>query len=439
MPFALLIAVWGIINFKTLYFFLLALIPLSIEFDVSESLATDLPTEPLMAGFLLLGLFYFFRNARKIDFSFFSNPVIILLILHLLWLVIASIFSTVPLFSFKFLLAKWWYVSAFLLTTAVVVRSIEDVKTAFWCIFIPLLGTVVMALVRHALVGFDFDLINSVLRPFYRNHVNYAAILAVFLPFVIYARTWYKKYSFKYNFLVLGALLLLAGIYFSYTRACYLAVIAMIGAFFIFKLRLTKVAVVLSFVALIFIGKFVIDQNHYLAYTPSTNTVSQHEFGDLIDATLKAEDVSSMERIYRWIAAMHMINDRPLVGFGPNGFVENYRNYTVFIFETWISGNEERSGVHNYFLMTAVEQGLIGLAIFLGLISAFFIWGENIFHQQSGNQKLLAQTVLLSMMALLVNLLFSDMIEVDKTGSFFFLNIALMVLISRNFKGIIDR
>jgi O-antigen ligase len=212
----------------------------------------------------------------------------------------------------------------------------------------------------------------------------------------------------------------------------------MIGAYFIFKFRITKIAVVFTFIAIFFVGKFITNQNHYLTYTPSTNTVSQHEFGDLIDATLKAEDVSSMERIYRWIAAIHMIGEQPIVGFGPNSFVENYQNFTVFIFETWISDNEERSGVHNYFLMTAVEQGLIGLAIFVSLILAIFIWGEKVLHDLNGNQKLLAQAVLLSMTALLVNLLFSDMIEVDKTGSFFFLNIALLVLLSRNFRGILS-
>ena len=378
LPFVALVALWSIVNFKTLYFALLAVIPLSIEFDVTESLATDLPTEPLMAGFLLISLFYLLFNAKKIDFSFFKNPVMLLLIIHLLWLVVASIFSTVPFFSIKFLLAKWWYISAFLLMTSIVIKDLKDVRTAFWCVFIPLTFTVIIALVRHALLGFDFDAINSVLRPFYRNHVNYAAILAVFLPFVVYARSWYSKWSFKYNILILSIFIYLAAIYFSYTRACYLAVIAMIAAYFIFKFRLTKIAVFVAFIGVFFVGMFIVEQNHYLAYTPSTNTVSQHEFGDLVDATFKAEDVSSMERIYRWIAAIHMIGEKPIVGFGPNGFVENYQNYTVFVFETWISDNIERSGVHNYFLMTAVEQGLVGLAIFIALIVAIFVWGEKI-------------------------------------------------------------
>lgn len=436
LPFTIPLGIWAVQNFKSLYFFLLALIPLSIEFDVTESLATDLPTEPLMAGFLLIALLFGLRHLRKIDFSFFFNPVMLLLVLHLVWLLVASIFSTVPLFSVKFMLAKWWYVTSFIGITALVIKDLEDIKRMFWAIFIPLTFTVLIALVRHAMVGFDFDLINPVLRPFYRNHVNYAAILAVFLPFVVYARTWYPKYSAKYNFLVLSVLVYLAAIYFSYTRACYLAVAVMVGAYFIFRFRLAKFAVVASLIAAIFIGKFIIEENHYIAYTPSTNTVSQHEFGDLIDATFKAEDVSSMERIYRWIAAIHMIGEKPLVGFGPNGFVENYENYTVFIFETWISDNEERSGVHNYFLMTAVEQGLIGLLIFVALIIAFFVWGEKVFHTLEPKYKTLTMAVLLSMMALFVNLLFSDMIEVDKTGSFFFINIALLVLLSRNFKGL---
>ena len=132
------LSVWAIQNFKSLYFFLLAWIPLSIEFDVTDNLATDLPTEPLMAGFLLIALFYGLRHVRRIDFSFFFNPVMFFLALHLVWLMVATIFSTVPLFSIKFMLAKWWYVTAFLGVTALVIKNVEDVKRMFWAIFIPL-------------------------------------------------------------------------------------------------------------------------------------------------------------------------------------------------------------------------------------------------------------------------------------------------------------
>ncbi|MCD8528591.1 MAG: O-antigen ligase family protein [Chitinophagales bacterium] len=142
-----------------------------------------------------------------------------------------------------------------------------------------------------------------------------------------------------------------------------------------------------------------------------------------------------MERIYRWVAAAHMIKDKPITGFGPSAFVENYKNYTVFVFETWISENEERSGVHNYFLMTAVEQGLIGLFIFISLLLAFFLYAEKAYAHANSENKDWIMAVSLSMIAIVVNLIFSDMIEVDKTGSFFFMNLALIILLKRNFKG----
>ncbi|MCB0537463.1 MAG: O-antigen ligase family protein [Bacteroidetes bacterium] len=434
VPLTLVVMVWGIINFKSLYFFLLALIPLSIEVDVANGLGTDLPTEPLMIVFMCLALFYGITNLKKVDFSIFKNPLIILLILHVFWMFISTLFSTVPLFSVKFLLAKLWYISAFLIVTLIVVKNEKDLKTAFWCIFIPLVFTIFIALFRHALTGFDFTMINKSLYPFYRNHVNYAALLAVFLPFVFYATTWYKKFSFKYNVLILSILLFIVATYFSYTRASYLALIAMFGAYFIFKLKLAKYAVVFGVVLFIFIGIAISSQNKYLEFSPNTSTVSQEDLGSLMTSTFKARDVSSMERIYRWLAAVEMIKEKPIVGFGPNGFVENYKNFTFLKFRTWISTNEERSGVHNYFLMTATEQGLVGLALFLSLIFTIFIWGENLYHK-TVKYKSLTMAVLVSFVAILINLFFSDMIEVDKTGSFFFLNIALLVFVSRKLEN----
>ena len=47
------------------------------------------------------------------------------------------------------------------------------------------------------------------------------------------------------------------------------------------------------------------------------------------------------------------------------------------------------------------------------------------------------KAIMLSMVAIVVSLVFSDMIEVDKTGSFFFINLALIILLSRNYKPLI--
>jgi len=62
---------------------------------------------------------------------------------------------------------------------------------------------------------------------------------------------------------------------------------------------------------------------------------------------------------------MRMAADRPLVGFGPGAFYESYVPYTLSSFQTYVSDNPEKSGIHNYYLMTSVEQGIPGLILFL--------------------------------------------------------------------------
>lgn len=428
----------AITDFKKIYFALLFLLPLSFEFQVTESLGTDLPTEPLMVGLMLALLLYLIKNSKKIDFGFFKNPIMLMLGIHLFWIFLTSFTSLIPLHSFKFLLAKIWYIFAFVFATAIFIKNIEDLKKLFWTIFIPLTFTVVWTMIRHSFSSFHFDEINPALVPFYRNHVVYANLLSIFLPFIFLARTWYPAASSKRRILNLSILIHLAAIYFSYTRASYIAVIAIAITYFIIHFKAVKLAIASSIIAVVFIFSFITTENYYLKYQPSVKTVSHHELSDIIDATLKGTDVSSMERIYRWIAAIHMANDRPITGFGPNGFVPNYKNYTVFVFETWISDNEERSGVHNYFLMTLVEQGILGLLFFVGLLVAFFTFGEKLFHKLENKElKNASLAVILSMIAIVVSLIFSDMIEVDKTGSFFFINIALLILISRAFKGLL--
>lgn len=438
LPFVAIVALIGLVNFRALFFILLACIPLSVEFSVTESLGTDLPTEPLMIGLMLVLIVFCIKHVHRLDFSFFSNSIGILLVVHLFWIFLTTTTSLVPLFSVKFLLAKMWYIAAFFIAPAIIIKSSNDMKRMFWVVYLPLSFTVILALVRHAMIDFSFDDVNSILTPFYRNHVGYAAILVTFIPFIFYARQWYVEGSWIRRLLNISVLVYAVAVYFSYTRACYLALVAMVGAYFVFRFRATKIAIFAVIMLVAGVIGFIVQENYYLKYSPTTKTVSQHEFTDLIDATFKAEDVSSMERIYRWIAAVHMANDRPITGFGPNGFVSNYKNYTVFIFETWISENEEQSGVHNYFLMMLVEQGIVGLLLFVGLLIAIFTYGTKQYHQMKDSfSKSWMMASLLSMIAITVNLVFSDMIEVDKTGSFFFLNMAIMILLARNYKGFV--
>lgn len=439
IPFFIPIAYLAITNFKVLYFLLLFSIPLSLEFQLSESLGTDLPTEPLMLILMLSIVFYLIQNIKSIDFSFFKNSIIFFLIIHLFWISLTSFTSLIPAISYKFLAAKSWYIFSFLIGTALFIRNENDLKKLFWTIYIPLSFTIVYALIRHSFSAFHFDEINPALAPFYRNHVVYANLISIFFPFLFLAKSWYVKSSFKHKLMNISIVFYLIAIYFSYTRASYLAVLAMLFFYVVLHFKLMKITILASIIGVIAIFGFIIHENYYLKYSPTVKTVSHHELSDIIDATLKGTDVSSMERVYRWVAAIHMAYDRPITGFGPNGFVPHYKNYTVFLFETWISENEERSGVHNYFLMTIVEQGFFGLVVLLGLFVSFFLFTEKKYHQSNNtSHKKIYLAAFLAMIALVISSLFSDLLEVDKIGSLFFILLSLVILVSRNFKGLMQ-
>jgi O-antigen ligase len=129
-----------------------------------------------------------------------------------------------------------------------------------------------------------------------------------------------------------------------------------------------------------------------------------------------------MERVYRWVAAFQMSKDRPWMGFGPGNFVNFYETYTVKSFQTYVSDNPEGSGVHCYYLMTLVEQGFIGMIIFIALSFLVLIQAEKIYHRCTDPaRKRIIMAVTLCTVVMDAFLLINDMVETDKMGSFFFI------------------
>ena len=119
-----------------------------------------------------------------------------------------------------------------------------------------------------------------------------------------------------------------------------------------------------------------------------------------------------------------------MVGFGPAGFYSAYSAYTLHRFSTYVSENPERSGIHNYYLMTAVEQGIPGLIFFLILIWLFFLVAQQLLRAKQLSLRHWGFAATMSMSSILVILFFNDMIETDKVGSYFFINIAILVRLS---------
>lgn len=431
VPAVLLLAVAVVADLKKVFFLLVACVPLSTEMVLPNGFGTDIPTEPLMIGLMGVALVLFLGRFGQLRAAPFKHPITVLLLVHIFWVYFTTLQSDLVFTSLKFSLAKTWYVAVFYFLALYLLQKASDFRTLFWWVFWPLVATVAFVMVRHAGSGFAFDQVHKVLHPFQRNHVSYAATIAWFMPIIWYLTGTFPRRSWKWILLVLVGCWLLVADYLSYTRAAYVALMLAAGSYFLIRLRLMRVALGIGLLGVIVFAAFLLSSNRYLDYAPNYDTTTSHQdFGNLLEATAKGEDISTMERVYRWVAAIQMSQKSPITGFGPGNFVAFYQSYAVSSFRTYVSRNEEKSGVHSYFLLLLVEQGWPGLFFFLAL-SVYIFWkGEAIYHSSpTRDRKRLTMGLLMSLVVIYAFLIINDMIETDKVGTIFFLCVAGLVRI----------
>jgi len=419
----------AIADFRKVFFLMLACIPISMEESLPGGFATDLPSEQLMWLLTLVGGLWFLQNWRSVDARFLRHPLSLALYAHLAWMIVCAATSEDLYVSVKYALAKGWYVAVFYFMAGHLLNTERDFKDLLWWFFVPMLFAVVIVIVRHAAIGFSFEEVEYVMGPFFRNHVMYACSMAIFLPFIWYGTYWYPRFSAAWCLLVFGIIVFLVGINFAYTRAAYVALIAAICIYWMLRFRLMKVVLVVAVLLATVFVQLVTSKDNWLRFAPDyERTVTHKRFESLITATTKLEDISTMERVYRWVAASYMIQEKPVTGFGPGTFYFYYKNYTVTSFKTYVSDNPEHSGIHNYFMMMAVEQGAPGLVFFLIFGFLTMLKGEQVYHQTAdpGRRRVLIAAVLCF---ILINLLMlmNDFVETDKIGSLFFMCVAIIV------------
>ena len=429
IPFVLILAYQTLVNYRPIYFLLFATIPLSTEFFFSNGLSTDLPSEPLIVGLMLVYVIQALTRPDLINGKFFRHPLTLLLIAHFLWIAFAAILSSNPTVSIKFTIAKFWYLATFFFLTGHLMRNERQSWKLWWWIIIPLTLATLKVILHHASLDFGFKEINAATSPFFRNHVNYAAILALILPMLWFFWGRYRRWTMAWWVLAAAASVLFFGVLTAYTRAAYVALFLAAAMYFVIKLRLIRWALLGAVLVVPMFFGYMIYNNKFMDFAPSERTVSHVEFSGIVAATYKMEDVSTSERYYRWIAGIRMSTEHPISGVGPGNFYFFYKQFTLNRFATYVSNNPEKSGIHNYYLMTLVEQGLPGLLIFLAMMLYTLILGERVYHESGNNinRKALVMGLMLMLTVIDAFLLMNDMIETDKVGSFFFFSMAILI------------
>ncbi len=399
------------------------LLPLSIELELPMGLTTDLVSEQILWVLFLFVILLVLRHGLP---HRMLHPITLLIGVHVFWIYLSSIFSAVPIVSMKYFLSKLWFiipVAVFPFFIRGEAYNIRLIAKAFVSGSL-IAGSYYMFKFYQADMAFDARV--NAGSPIWRNHVNYACTLLLALPLVIFL--YRSSIKGKLIYFILGSIILVM-IYHAYARVSYLALMAWMIIWFVIRLRLIKTVVLIILIGFTGGIGWLVHQNKYLDLASDyETTVTQHNFDDLITATTRKQDISSMERVYRWVAGANMIVEKPMTGWGPGSFYSQYKAFTLHRFRTYVSDNPDRSGIHSYFLMIAVEQGIPGLMIWLILIYISLSTVQRLYHEQrdGARQDILFMVIGILAVTIAINLI-NDMVEVIQMGVIFWWSLGLLV------------
>lgn len=413
-----------------LMWFIVFATPLSLNIEELEigGIGMYLPTEPLMFGVMIL-FFLKLIYERNYDSKIIKHPVTIAIIINLVWIIITSLTSEMPIVSFKFLLARLWFVVCFYFIGIQLFKVKNNYKIFYWAYIIPLTFVIIYAVIRLAGYGFEEQPAHWVMEPFFKDHTSYGAILAMYFPilFLFLGRsypTFYKMFSL----LLIGVFTV--GIILSYTRAAWVGIIAAGVLFLIYKYRV-KFSV-LAFITISGAIILALSWNTLIMTLERNNQDSSDKLSEHVQSISNVStDASNLERLNRWSSAWRMFQERPFFGWGPGTYVFQYAPFQLSNEKTIISTNAGENGnAHSEYIGPLAESGVFGSLSFIFIILTVYYRGSLLYHKlPKGELKSLVLATLLGLLTYVVHGMLNNYLDTDKASVPFWGFIAIIVAI----------
>jgi putative inorganic carbon (HCO3(-)) transporter len=419
-PIVLLAFYFAIYQTEKTFLALAFLTPLSINIEEwSQSFGLFLPTEPLLMLITLLVLLLQLRKPVIPKYAW-RHPIVLSVMSYLLWALFTSITSAHPIVSIKFVLARLWYVFPMLLFGTYVFEKKENIMRFFWLFCIGMVITMSYTLILHAGYRFGEKESHWVMWPFFKDHTIYGATVALVIPF-LFGIFLAKKQTLLVQIIVVAFISIsLLALYFSYTRAAWLSIVAALVVWVLIKLKvkLSLVMFVVLASGLILLAswdkiKMELQRNKYEHTT--------EKFGErLQSATNVSTDASNLERINRWNCAIDMFQERPLVGFGPGTFAFEYARFQRPENLTIISTNfGDLGNAHSEYLSPLAEMGFPGMMLMLLVVVIIFYKAIALYHFWPSEDKeirTLIMAIILALTTYFVHGLLNNFLDTDKAA-----------------------
>lgn len=400
-----------------------------IDFDFIHA-SLSVPTEPMM---IILTFLFWLKMIISGDYDarVFRHPITIALIINIAWMLVTATTSSMPFVSFKFLIARIWFVTTFYLIAIPVFRSYKNIRSFIWLFVIAMCVVIFYSLYRHSLYNFSQDYSTHAPKPFFSDHGIYAAVIALFMPFM--ALFFLKRSAFglsiwQAGFAMFLFAVLVVGLVFSFTRAAWLGVGAAtaFAAIVIFRIQFRTILIGLAFV-----GLFIwLNETDLYFELKSNKRVSATNFEQHIQSmTNISTDVSNIERINRWHSAWRMFEARPVLGWGPGTYMFQYGPFQLSREMTIISvRNGSLGNAHSEYFGPMAESGVLGILSVVGLFLTSVIVGMRLMYKsRSQLTKYTAMGAILGLTTYYIHGFLNDYLDLDKAAIPFW---ALMAIIT---------
>lgn len=428
LPVALILLLLFFFALDKVLYIITFFTPLAINFrDFDDRISLSIPTEPLLFGVLLL-FFLKLIFERNYDNKVLKHPVTIVILINLLWMLITSLTSELPLISLKFLIARLWFVIPFYFVAIILFKNIKAIKTISWLYVIPLSIVIIYSTFNLYLRAFDEQAAHWVMDPFFNDHTAYGAAISLFVP--VFAGFLFDKQYNRTTKLFAGILLfiLLVGLFCSFSRAAWISVIVAlcIALLLFFKVKFRWVFTTL----VVFLGLFFYFQTDILFKLEKNKQDSSANFVEHVQSISNiSSDASNLERINRWQSAIKMFKERPIFGWGPGTYQFVYAPFQQTRNKTIISTNAGDKGTaHSEYIGPLSESGVFGMLSILSIVITISIVAVRLYKRTKNQEvKLLSLVYFLGLVTYFIHGTLNNFLDTDKSSVPFWTFIAAIV------------
>lgn len=431
VPLVFFIIVLALVRLDILYFIIIFLTPLSIpliEYLPSSPIDFYIPTEPLLFGVMIVFIYKMVKEGI-VDKRVFNHPISYAIYFNVFWIFMSSITSSMPLVSFKFLLARIWFLITFFYLAIYIFRNTKNISIFIWCYAIPMVIVVLFSTSRHLGYGlYDKEVAHWVMNPFFRDHTSYGALLAMIL-FPVGGVIFRQGSNIVLRLLYYTLFFLLgAGLILSYTRAAWISVILSLGILLVTLLKIKfRYLFLIGILGVLYLAGQRVELIHKLERNRQDSSADLAEHVQSI-SNISTDD-SNLERLNRWSAAFRMFKERPVFGYGPGTYMFKYAPYQLSKNKTLIStdfGN--RGNAHSEYIGPLAESGVLGSLSFIFIAVMSLITGYKVYHKLEDKRlKQLVLSIILGLITYLAHGVLNNFLDTDKASALFWGFIAVFV------------